>query len=697
MCSDSPKGVADVARSVPPPVDRRVLGACRLRGRAPWLARVGQAGDKPKRVALLVGVNRYKTRILVDKPLSYAERDVEGLAEVLRGQGFEVRTLVTGDSATKAGIDAALDRVLKGREATDLVLLAFAGHGVQMPLVDDEGKPVLDARGKPLGDAYFCPVNAVFGRGESMVSLTRLFERLDLEGGINLVLVDACRDNPDPNRSLGGRVRSLSGDELNGRLPGNSAILFSCSAGQRSLETARAGGGHGVFIHHVIEGLKGQAADPVTGEVGWDDLVSFVRKNVNPRAREWEPELAREADRAARGRLQDPHQISNMVATPVLARVDLESQAGDGQGRVESHSTAGRPTGPLPTPARRLRRVDRDQDPAAARRGVLDGLARLGQGRTDRREAPAPGVDPRRAGPGGDRGHRRPVPPVRGRRELPDRGRERRQGGLWLRGDDLEAGPEVHLAESGVRAVGRPPGGRGQPQRRGRVLPLADAEGWPDLPPADRGGVGVRLPRGDRDPVFQRRRPRRKLALVGNVAEQRQAEAKTKFPTLDKSNPGGRRLHLHGAGGPVREERLGGFSDMHGNVREWCLDWYGLDYYKGSPAADPDVGPSSAASRVFRGGCWSIGRQVLPVGEPQRQRPRCEPERLGLGVPGGPSPVLASNPVMQLRSSGACGQRGWRVGRRRSRRPALPEWRAERAVLSHRAAKRALEWTISRD
>jgi Caspase domain len=118
------------------------------------LARANPAYDGPKKVALLVGVNRYKTRILVDKPLEFAERDVEGLAEVPKAQGFEVRTLV-GDSATKQGIDAALDLVLKGREASDLVLLAFAGHGVQMPLVDAEGKPVLDARGKPLGDAYF--------------------------------------------------------------------------------------------------------------------------------------------------------------------------------------------------------------------------------------------------------------------------------------------------------------------------------------------------------------------------------------------------------------------------------------------------------------------------------------------------------------------------------------------------------------
>jgi formylglycine-generating enzyme required for sulfatase activity len=47
-----------------------------------------------------------------------------------------------------------------------------------------------------------------------------------------------------------------------------------------------------------------------------------------------------------------------------------------------------------------------------------------------------------------------------------------------------------------------------------------------------------------------------------------------------------------------------GILDMHGNVVEWCSDYYSPYYYASSPSDDP-VGPSIGPSRVLRGGGWS--------------------------------------------------------------------------------------------
>jgi formylglycine-generating enzyme required for sulfatase activity len=58
-----------------------------------------------------------------------------------------------------------------------------------------------------------------------------------------------------------------------------------------------------------------------------------------------------------------------------------------------------------------------------------------------------------------------------------------------------------------------------------------------------------------------------------------------------------------------KEANAFGLYDMHGNVWQWCEDWWDENYYANSPAEDPQ-GSAHGARRVLRGG--SAG--VIPVG-----------------------------------------------------------------------------------
>jgi formylglycine-generating enzyme required for sulfatase activity len=288
----------------------RPLALVALAALAFVLPLAGPAADAPaegKKIALLVGVNDYDNRKLEN--LQYAERDMTELAKVLKDAGFGVRLLLgsaSGDArATRKNLDAAFGEALKGVTKKDTILIALSGHGQQL-FVEDRGPDGQTVRKEV---PFFCPKDAVPADPATLFSLSTALRALDERGGgHNLLLVDACRNVVDPNRGARGGIDGSRVENLGE----GTAVFFACSARQRARETNKAGGGHGVFFHFVLEGLRGaKRATNDKGQVTWERLVPYVKEHVRHEFPGWFEGLP-EAER------QRPHAIANLVDDPVL-------------------------------------------------------------------------------------------------------------------------------------------------------------------------------------------------------------------------------------------------------------------------------------------------------------------------------------------------------------------------------------------
>ena len=112
-----------------------------MRGFAPpaVVAAIGSGRDagmqgRGRRRALTIGINAYATQ-----PLSGCVADARSAGVTLAQLGFEVQSLFDG-AATRRGIADAIDRLLAGSQRGDTVVIHYAGHGTQLPdLNQDEG------------------------------------------------------------------------------------------------------------------------------------------------------------------------------------------------------------------------------------------------------------------------------------------------------------------------------------------------------------------------------------------------------------------------------------------------------------------------------------------------------------------------------------------------------------------------------
>jgi hypothetical protein len=128
------------------------------------------------RVALVIGNGAYVNANVLPNP----PNDAHAVAGVLRQIGFDVQE---GENLDHATMEKLLHEFLHKASSASVVLLFYAGHGMQVD-----------------GKNYLVPVDAKLAEPSDLpfetVEIDKLLESLGDPGHTNIILLDACRDNP---------------------------------------------------------------------------------------------------------------------------------------------------------------------------------------------------------------------------------------------------------------------------------------------------------------------------------------------------------------------------------------------------------------------------------------------------------------------------------------------------------------------
>ncbi|MBI3435040.1 MAG: caspase family protein [Proteobacteria bacterium] len=151
----------------------------------------------PDRVALVIGNSAYRNAAGLANPTN----DAADVAQVLRRIGFDV---IEGRDLDKRAMEAKILEFGRKLDAANIALFFYAGHGMQVG-----------------GKNYLVPTDAKLERAGNLnfeaIDVALVLAQMEAEKRVNLVFLDACRDNPLARsfaRSLGASRSAAVGRGL---------------------------------------------------------------------------------------------------------------------------------------------------------------------------------------------------------------------------------------------------------------------------------------------------------------------------------------------------------------------------------------------------------------------------------------------------------------------------------------------------
>ncbi len=189
------------------------------------------AAEPTRRVALVIGNNAYATA-----PLSNPANDARAMAEALRAAGFAVTVKVDAPLGEMAQSLRAFGDQLRAGGPEAVGLFYFAGHGMQI-----KGRNFLIPVGADIVHEDEVPYAALDAQA--------VLDKMEAAGnGTNLVILDACRNNPFVRNFRSARQGLAQMDAPIGTL-----VAFATSPGSVA---ADGGGRNGLYTSHLLGTMR---------------------------------------------------------------------------------------------------------------------------------------------------------------------------------------------------------------------------------------------------------------------------------------------------------------------------------------------------------------------------------------------------------------------------------------------------------